>query len=293
MTTGAIHKTFKLYINGAFPRSESGRTVPLADPRGKRDVALAQIARGSRKDIRNSVEGARKAFGGWSGSSALLRGQILYRMAEMLDHRKSAFVDALVRYCGATTTAASTEVEVAATRLLFYAGSCDKLAQLLGTVNPVTGPYFNFSMPEATGVIASVVPARPALLGLVSCVAPLLVPGNTVVCVVPIEAAPIALDFAEICATSDVPNGVVQIVSGERSELLEHVATHRDLDGTMLVSSDADETRVVEEEASDHVKRGRTIPEQTLAWWKKSEAQGLSWISPFVEIKTAWHSMGR
>lgn len=288
-----VHKTYKLYIAGAFPRSESGRTLPLHDPRKKSEVAIAQIARASRKDLRNAAEAARKAFGGWSSAPALLRGQILYRMAEMLDHRKSSFADALQRYCGATKSAALTEVEVASRRLVWYAGCTDKLTQLLGTVNPVTGPYFNFSMPEASGVVAALPPARPALLGLVSCIAPLLVPSNCALCVVPIEAAPIAMDFAEVCATSDVPKGVVQILTGTREELIEHVATHRDLDGTLLVSDNENEIHTIEAEASDHGKRGHRVEEGTPAWWRKDEAQGLDWITPFVEIKTAWHSMGR
>ncbi|MCB9890628.1 MAG: aldehyde dehydrogenase family protein [Planctomycetes bacterium] len=294
MTDATIHKTFKLYIDGAFPRSESGRTSAIHDPRKKSNgVPLAQVARASRKDLRNAVQGARGAFEGWAGAPAFLRGQILYRMAEMLDHRASSFADALVRYHGATRAAAMREAEASATRLLFYAGCCDKLAQLLGTVNPVVGPYFNFSMPEPTGVVAALPPRMPPLLGLVSCVAPLLVPGNTVVAVVEVEAAPIALDFAEVVATSDVPKGVLQILTGDRAELVPHVATHRDLDGTLLVTDDETERLLVESEASDHVKRGRTIDVGTPARWHADSSRGIEWIEPFVEIKTAWHSMGR
>ncbi|MCA8972024.1 MAG: aldehyde dehydrogenase family protein [Planctomycetes bacterium] len=294
MTDATIHKTFKLYIDGAFPRSESGRTSAIHDPRKKSSgVPIAQVARASRKDLRNAVQGARSAFQGWAGAPAFLRGQILYRMAEMLDHRASSFADALVRYHGVTRAAAMREADASATRLLFYAGCCDKLAQLLGTVNPVVGPYFNFSMPEPTGVVAALPPRMPPLLGLVSCVAPLLVPGNTVVAVVDIEAAPIALDFAEVVATSDVPKGVLQILTGDRAELVPHVATHRDLDGTLLVTDDESERFLVESEASDHVKRGRTIEVGTPARWHADASRGIEWIEPFVEIKTAWHSMGR
>ncbi len=290
-TTPPVHKTFKLYLGGKFPRSESGRTLPLLDPRGKSDVALSQIARGSRKDVRNAGEVARKAFAGWSSTTALLRGQILHRMAEMVHTRSSELGELLVHYCASTAAQARSEVEIAADRLLWYAGWCDKLAQVLGTVNPVAGPYFNFSMPEATGVIAALPPARPALLGLVSIVAPLLVPGNTTVVVCPIEAAPLAITFAEICATSDLPGGVVNIVTGTRQELLAHVATHREFDGTILVSSDDDELTLVEREAADHVKRQLSLAEATPAWWRKSDAQDLRFVQAFVEIKTAWHTM--
>ncbi|HMQ22060.1 MAG TPA: aldehyde dehydrogenase family protein [Planctomycetota bacterium] len=317
MTDPKIHKTFKLYIDGAFPRSESGRVAPLHTQRARKgarannarakngevssEVPIAQVARASRKDLRNAVQGARRAFASWSTSSAYLRGQILYRMAEMLDHRSSAFVDALVHFEGCSAAVAKREVEVSATRLLFYAGCCDKLTQLLGTVNPVAGPYFNFSMPEASGVIAALTPSRPSLLGLVSSLAPILVPGNTVVCVVPTQAAPIALDFAEVIATSDVPPGVVQILSGEREELVPHVATHRDLDGCLLCVEDAAidadtrhrERQLVEAEAADHVKRVHVAEAVTSKDWLEGRAQGLGWILPFVEIKTAWHSMGR
>ena len=307
-----VHKTYKLYIGGKFPRSESGRTLPLLDPRalqrakksgrsarGKAGAAgagaatLCQLARGSRKDFRNAIECARKAQKGWAAATALLRGQILYRMAEMLDHRRLEFEHGLVKTCGATRAQAQQEVDASADRLLWYAGWCDKLAQALGTVNPVAGPFFNFSMPEPSGVVAIMPPARPALLGLVSTLAPVLVPGNTAVVAVPIEAGAVAIDFAEICATSDVPGGVVNIITGTRDELLEHIATHRDVDGNLLVSSDPDEVELVEREAADHVKRQLTLEDAKLNDWRKQDAQSLDLIRAFCEIKTAWHTMGR
>lgn len=292
-STPRVHKTFKLYIGGAFPRSESGRTLPLADPRGRSARPLAQIARASRKDVRNAAQAARKSFQAWSGATAVLRGQIMHRIAEMVDRRRTEFECLLHDYAGLTKTQAGTEVESSINRLIWYAGWCDKLAQVLGTVNPVAGPWFNFSMPEACGVIAVLPPSRPALLGLVSLLAPVLVPGNTAVAIVPIEAAPVAITFAEVLATSDVPAGVANILTGTRAELLEHVATHREFDGSFLVSSDAAETELVEAEAADHVKRQRTVPDAAPAWWRRSDAQDPRWLQSFLEIKTAWHTMGR
>lgn len=288
-----VHKTFKLFVGGGFPRSESGRTLPLHDPTGQADIPLTQIARGSRKDLRDAAQAARKAFAGWSAAPALLRGQILHRMAELVHHRAGEFTDCLTYYGGSTDQQAEAEVEATADRLLWYAGWCDKLAQSLGTVNPVTGPYFNFSMPEPTGVICALPPSRPALLGLVSVVAPILVPGNTTVVIAPIEAAPVAITFAEVCATSDLPAGALNIVTGTRPELLPHAASHREFDGNFCVSSDAIEVRRLESEAADHVKRQLTIRQRPPSWWRKRDAQDLRFIEAFVEIKTAWHTMGR
>ena len=293
--TPKVHKTYKLYIGGAFPRSESGRTLPLPEPKpkGKRKPrVLAQIARASRKDLRNAVQAASKARPGWARSATLLRGQILYRMAEMLDGRASEFERLLVETVGVTKAQARAEVETAADRLVWYAGWCDKLSQAIGTVNPVQGPYFNFSIPEPTGVVAVLPPTDPALLGLVSTLAPVLVPGNTAVAVVDVEAAPIALTLAEVAATSDLPDGVLNVLSGSRSELLPHLATHRELDANFLVSSKKKEVELVESEAADHIKRGLTLPTRKPSWWLGKEAQDLRFVRAFVEIKTAWHTMG-
>lgn len=293
MTAPPVHKTFKLYINGKFPRSESGRTLPLFDPKQKSEIPLTQIARGSRKDVRDAAQAARKAFAGWSAAVPLLRGQILHRMAELLDSRGREFEEYLTFYCDATPARAEAEVEAAADRLLWYAGWCDKLAQLYGTVNPVVGPYFNFSMPEPTGVVCAFAPPKPALLGLVSLLAPILVPGNTVVCVVPLEAAPIAVTLAEVCATSDLPAGVLNIVTGDPDELMPHASVHREFDGNFLVSSQAEVVRDIEAAAANHVKRQLTVPAHAPAWWHKSDAQDVRWMQAFLEIKTAWHTMGQ
>jgi acyl-CoA reductase-like NAD-dependent aldehyde dehydrogenase len=292
-TTPPVHKTFKLYVGGQFPRSESGRTLPLVVRSGRKETVRAQIARASRKDLRQATEAARKAFAGWSSASALLRGQILHRMAEMLEARRGELEGLLRGDCGASAAQARREVEVAADRLLWYAGWCDKLAQVLGTVNPVVGPYFDFSLPEPTGVICALPPSRPALLGLVSLVAPVLVPGNTLVAIVEVPAATVAVTFAEICATSDLPPGVVNVLTGTREELLPHASQHRDLDGSFLAAASAGEAKQVEAEAADHVKRQLTLPPRPEAWWLSPQGQDLRFVQAFVEIKTAWHTMGR
>lgn len=290
-----VHKTYKLYIGGAFPRSESGRTLPLNEPRprkGRKPRVLAQIARASRKDLRSAAAAARKAQTSWGGASGLLRGQILHRMAEMVESRRTELESLLAETSGTTRTQARVEAQTSADRLLWYAGWCDKLGQVLGSVNPVEGPYFNFSMPEPSGVVAVVPPASPGLLGLVSTLAPVLVPGNTAVVVADVQAAPIAITFAEIAATSDVPSGVLNILTGTREELLPHLARHRDFDANLLVSSKAKEIHLVESEAADHIKRGLTLPSRTFDWWKSPAAQDLHMIRSFVDIKTAWHTMG-
>jgi len=295
-----VHKTYKLYIGGAFGRSESGRTLPLRAPsrakktgRKKPDKpkVLAQIARASRKDLRNATEAAVAAGKKWRSATAVLRGQILYRMAEMLDARASEF-ESLLMSLGVAKAQARDEVETSADRLVWYAGWCDKLSQAIGTVNPVSGPYFNFSMPEPTGVVAVVPPPDPALLGLVSTIAPVLVPGNSVVVVADVAAAPVAITLAEVAATSDVPDGVVNILTGTRDELLPHLATHREVSANFLVSSKRKEIELVEREAADHIKRGLTLPARKLSWWKSDSGQDLAMIRAFCEIKTAWHTMG-
>jgi acyl-CoA reductase-like NAD-dependent aldehyde dehydrogenase len=293
--TPPVHKTFKLYVGGQFPRSESGRTLPLLAPRGRGAKAkvLAQVARASRKDLRAAAEAARKAFPGWASASALLRGQILHRMAELLAARHAELEGLLRGDCGQSAAQARREVETAADRLLWYAGWCDKLGQVLGTVNPVVGPYFNFSLPEPCGVICALPPARPALLGLVSLVAPLLVPGNTLVAIAEVKAATLAVTFAEICATSDLPPGVVNILTGTRQELVEPASTHREFDGNLLAAASAEETAQLEAEAADHVKRQLTLPQRPEAWWLSPAGQDLRFVQAFVEIKTAWHTMGR
>jgi len=261
MTRVPVRKTYKLYIGGAFPRSESGRTYEAEG----HNVALA-----SRKDLRDAVRAARGALGKWSGMTAYNRGQVVYRVAEMLEARSTD----LAEVCSGAA-----EVEEAVDRMVWYAGWTDKLPQVLGGANPVAGPYFNFTVPEPTGVVGIVAPAEPALLGLVSRLAPVLVGGNTCV-VVASDAHPrAAIELAEVLATSDVPGGVVNLLTGRRDELAPHLASHLDIDALDLPGGDAD----LERAAADNVKRVVF----------SRPGQSLYEISSFLEFKTVWHPMGQ
>jgi acyl-CoA reductase-like NAD-dependent aldehyde dehydrogenase len=257
-----VKKTYKLYIGGAFPRSESGRTY---------EAEGHNIARASRKDLRDAVRAARGAFGKWAGMTAYNRGQVLYRVAEMMEARAAE----LAELCDGRE-----EVERSIDRVVWYAGWTDKLAQVLGGANPVAGPYFNFTMPEPTGVVGVVAPAEPALLGLVSRLAPVLAGGNVAV-VVASEAHPrAAIEMGEVLATSDVPGGVVNILTGQRSELAPVLAAHLDVDALDLDRGDAELERV----AADNVKR---------VVFGRGGVQSPYEISSFLELKTVWHPMGQ
>ena len=261
MTRVPVRKTYKLYIGGAFPRSESGRTYEAEG----HNVALA-----SRKDLRDAVRAARGALGKWSGMTAYNRGQVVYRVAEMLEARSTD----LAEVCSGAA-----EVEEAVDRMVWYAGWTDKLPQVLGGANPVAGPYFNFTVPEPTGVVGVVAPAEPALLGLVSRLAPVLAGGNTCV-VVASDAHPrAAIELAEVLATSDVPGGVVNLLTGRRDELAPHLASHLDIDALDLPGGDAE----LERAAADNVKRVVF----------SRPGQSLYEISSFLEFKTVWHPMGQ
>jgi acyl-CoA reductase-like NAD-dependent aldehyde dehydrogenase len=260
MTRVPITKTYKLYLGGAFPRSESGRTY---------EAEGHNIAMASRKDVRDAVKAARGALAKWSGATAYNRGQVLYRVAEMLEARAGE----LAALCGGAD-----EVARATDRIVWYAGWTDKLAQVLGGANPVAGPYFNF--PEPTGVVGIVAPAEPALLGLVSRLAPVLAGGNTAV-VIASEAHPrAAIELAEVLATSDVPGGVVNILTGRRDELAPHLASHLDVDALDLDRGDAE----LERAAADNVKRVVSA---------RGDVQSPYEISSFLELKTVWHPMGQ
>ena len=261
MTRVPVRKTYKLYVGGAFPRSESGRTYEAEG----HNVALA-----SRKDLRDAVRAARGAVAKWSGMTAYNRGQVLYRVAEMLEARASD----LAEVCSGAE-----EVEQAVDRMVWYAGWTDKLPQALGGANPVAGPYFNFTVPEPTGVVGILAPGEPALLGLVSRVAPVLAGGNCAV-VVASEAHPrAAIELAEVLATSDVPGGVVNLLTGRRDELAPHLASHLDIDALDLPGGDAE----LERAAADNVKRVVF----------SRPGQSLYEISSFLEFKTVWHPMGQ
>jgi acyl-CoA reductase-like NAD-dependent aldehyde dehydrogenase len=258
-----VKKTYKLYIGGAFPRSESGRTY---------EAEGQNVARASRKDVRDAVKAARGAFAGWSGLTAYNRGQVLYRMAEMMEAR----ADDLADVC-----AGRKEVEAAVDRVVWYAGWADKLAQVLGSANPVAGPYFNFTVPEPTGIVAIVAPDEPALDGLVSRLAPALVGGNAVV-VATSQTHPLAaVELAEAIATSDVPGGVVNILTGFHDELAPVLAGHMDVNAIDVTGADGSTTEL-ERLAADNVKRV-----------VRSQSEQSPWeIASFLELKTVWHPVG-
>lgn len=284
MSRTDVRKTYKLYIGGAFPRSESGRTYLVNDASGR---LLANAAKASRKDARDAVVAARKAFGGWSGRTAYNRGQVVYRVAEVLESRRAQF-EAELAAGGSSGAEARAEVDAAIDRLVWYAGWSDKIAQVDGSANPVAGPYFNLSSPEPAGVVAVIAPAS-ALLGLVSVVAPLIAVGNTCV-VIASEVVPlVAITFAEVLATSDVPGGVVNILTGEVAEIAPWLASHMDVNGLDLTGvTDADLARDLEVAAADNLKLVRRAGVENL-----DDSPALDRMTRFMEIKTVWHPMGR
>jgi acyl-CoA reductase-like NAD-dependent aldehyde dehydrogenase len=282
----AVQKTYKLYLGGAFPRSESGRSY-VVESRAGRPLANAALA--SRKDLRDSVVAARKALPGWSGATAYLRGQVGYRVAEMLEARHAQFVEDLVVGEGLSRQAASVTVGLAVDRLVWYAGWSDKFAQVAGSANPVAGPYFDFSIPEPTGVVGVLAPQGSSLLGLVSVIAPVITTGNTAV-VVASEDRPLpALDFAEVLATSDLPGGVVNILTGRTAELGPVLAAHRDVDALDLAGVPAGLVVELEQAAGDNVKRVLRRQGSEPDW---SAEPTPARMLAFVEIKTVWHPVG-
>ena len=275
-----VQKTYKLFIGGAFPRSESGRTFAVSQPDGS---LIANVSRASRKDLRDAVRAARSAQSGWAGRTAYNRGQILYRVAEVMEGRRTQFAEEL-RHCGVDARAARREVGRAIDRWVWYAGWCDKFHQVAGTVNPVAGPYFNFTMPEPTGVVAIIAPDDLSLLGMTSRLAPALVSGNTAV-VVAGETSPLAaVAMAEVFATSDVPAGVVNVLTGSSDELLPWILGHRDINAVDLTGAPSDLDPTVIGEAADNVKR--------LVRGQADEQSPYS-IADFCEMKTVWHPVGR
>ncbi|MFT3860651.1 aldehyde dehydrogenase family protein [Micropruina sp.] len=284
MSRTGVRKTYKLYIGGAFPRSESGRTYLVNDATG---ALLANASKASRKDARDAVQAARKAFGGWSGRAAYNRGQVVYRVAEVLESRRAQFEAEIVAAMGATPAEADAEVDAAIDRLVWYAGWSDKIAQVLGGANPVAGPYFNLSSPEPTGVVAVVAPESP-LLGLVSVVAPLIAVGNTCVVIASQPAPLLAITFAEVLATSDVPGGVVNILTGDAAEIAPWLASHLDVNGLDLTGvTHTDLARDLEIAAAGNLKRVRRPGVENLAM-----SPALDRMTRFLEIKTVWHPLG-
>lgn len=281
-----VRKTYKLFVGGAFPRSESGRSYEVLDATG---AFLANAAQASRKDARDAVLAARKGFDSWSAASAYNRGQVIYRIAEVMEGRRAQFIADVIDAEGASTPVAEQQVDAAIDRWVWYAGWADKIAQVLGSANPVAGPYFNFSVPEPTGIVAAVAPRDSSLLGLVSVIAPIIVSGNSCI-VMASQARPVpAITLAEVLATSDVPAGVVNILTGDSAEVMPWLASHADVNALDLTGvADAELAAALEAQAADTVKRVRlSAPD---ADWSRSP--GLARIRAFVETKTVWHPLG-
>ncbi|HEY3716045.1 MAG TPA: aldehyde dehydrogenase family protein [Jatrophihabitantaceae bacterium] len=274
-----VRKTYKLYIGGAFPRSESGRSYPVT---GSDGALLAQAAQASRKDVRDAVVAARKAQPGWARATAYNRGQVLYRVAEMLDGRREQFAAELAAAGDDPST-----VDAAIDRWVWYAGWADKYAQIVGASNPVSGPYFNFSLPEPTGVVGVLAPQDSSLLGLVSVVAPVIATGNTAVVVASEERPLPAVSLAEVLATSDLPGGVVNLLTGRVGELAPWLASHRDVNAIDLTGVAAADRPDLQRAAADNVKR--VYLPGGLDW---ADDPGTSRLTAFIETKTVWHPIG-
>lgn len=281
----SVLKTYKLFVGGKFPRSESGRVYEVADSKGN---WLANAPLSSRKDARDAVVAARKAFPGWSGATAYNRGQILYRIAEMLEGRREQFTAEVAAAEGLSKARAAARVDAAVDRWVWYAGWSDKVAQIAGAANPVAGPYFNLSTPGPTGVVAVLAPQDSSFLGLVSVLAPVIVTGNTAV-VVASESAPLpALSLGEVLATSDLPGGVVNLLSGRTAEIAAPLAAHQDVNAIDLAGADAALAKELETAAADNLKRVLR-PSAGTDW---AADPGTERLLAFLETKTVWHPMG-
>ena len=281
----AVRKTYKLYLGGAFPRSESGRTYEVTDAKGH---FLANAAWASRKDARDAVVAARAAFGKWSGATAYNRGQVLYRVAEVMEGRHTQFCEEVAAGEGLSKSKAAAQVDAAIDRWVWYAGWTDKIAQVVGGGNPVAGPFFNLSSPEPTGVVAVLAPQESSFLGLVSVVAPVIATGNTAV-VVASERSPLpALSLGEVLATSDLPGGVVNVLSGRTAEIAAPLAAHQDVNAIDLAGADEVLAKELEIAAADNLKR--VLRPQPVDDW--SATPGTDRMTAFLETKTVWHPTG-
>jgi len=273
-----VKKTYKLFINGAFPRTESGRTYEVKSAKG---VFIANPCLASRKDLKDAVVAARGAQPGWNKASAYNKGQILYRIAEMLEGRRAQFVDEIILTTGDTKLKADKEVTDCVDRLVWYAGWSDKLSSLSGALNPVAGPYYNFTVPESMGVIAAIAPETPSLLGLIDAIAPIIVGGNTVIVLASTKAPLSAMSFAEVISTSDVPAGVVNILTGKKDEIAPWMASHMDIDGLDISGLPAKGHGAIRIAGAENLKRifsfNSADPGRILA---------------FLENKTVWHPIG-
>ena len=280
-----VKKTYKLFIDGKFPRTESGRYIKWSDAENK---TVVNICRGSRKDFRNAMVAARKAVYSWSSRTAYNRAQILYRIGEMLESRSDQFM-AELHLQGLTKKQAKEEINQSIDRLIYYAGWADKYQQVFSRVNPVSMPYFNFTVPEATGVVAAIAPDNSSLLGLVSIMTPVIAGGNSIV-VLASESFPLcSISFAEVLSTSDVPSGVVNILTGYRSELVEHFSSHMDVNAVIYCGDNPDEQKLVETNAALNVKHVIQYPDQD---WTKDIRQSPYHILKCQETKTTWHPVG-
>ena len=279
-----VRKTYKLYVGGAFPRSESGRSYPVTSPAGE---LLAHAAQASRKDVRDAVVASRKAFPGWSAATAYNRGQVLYRIAEMLDGRREQFAAEVRNAEGGSAAAAVATVAQAIDRWVWYAGWADKYAQVTGSANPVAGPYFNFSLPEPTGVVGALAPQQSSLHGLVSLLAPIITTGNTTVVVASRERPLPAVSLTEVLATSDLPGGVVNLLTGYPAELAPWLASHRDVNAVDLTGVDPADRPALQQAAADNVKRVYAPVDED---WRSDPSTAR--LAAFVETKTVWHPVG-
>jgi acyl-CoA reductase-like NAD-dependent aldehyde dehydrogenase len=281
-----VRKTYKLYVGGAFPRSESGRSYEVLDHKGR---FLANASQASRKDARDAVVAARKAFGGWADRTPYNRGQVLYRVAEVLEGRRSQFVEEVSASEGLGRRQAEAVVDRSVDRLVWYAGWADKLAQVVGGANPVAGPYFNFSLPDPTGVVAVLAPQDSSLLGLVSVVAPVVLSGNTAVVVSSYRRPLPSITLSEVLATSDVPGGVVNVLTGDAAEVGPWLASHMDVNAIDLAGVEGPAlARSLEEAAAENLKRV-VRPTPGTEW---SEEPGIGRMTAFLETKTVWHPIG-
>lgn len=277
-----VLKTYKIYIGGQFPRTESGRYYLATNSKKEK---LANICLSSRKDFRDAVSAARGAFGGWSGRAAFNRGQILYRIAEMLEGRKAQFVDELMKQ-DADKAQAEKEVNLCIDRLIYYSGWCDKFQQLFSTVNPVASSHFNFSNPEPTGVVAAIAPQENSLLGIVSLIAPIIAGGNTCVVLASNTKPLCAVTFAEVLNSSDLPGGVVNILTGKVAELAPYFADHMDVNATVYCEADAATQNMIKEKSALNVKR---VALYDKVKWSEPSGQSPYFIMDLQEIKTTWH----
>ena len=282
MTRIEVLKTYKMYIGGKFPRTESGRYFTLKNTKGEE---VANMCKGSRKDFRNAVVEARKAFEPWSNKTAYNRSQILYRIAEMLEGRKAQFIDELMQM-GSTKKQAEEEVFTSIDRLIYYAGWADKYQQISSSVNPVSGAFFNFTVLEPTGVVAAIAPEENGLIGLVSVIAPIIVSGNSCIVLASESKALCSVSFAEVINSSDVPGGVINILTGNAEELIPHFSTHMDVNSMLYCGDDKKSIQLIKENSAINLKR---IVIKKDIDWMKDEAESPYFITKFTEVKTTWH----